>query len=153
MKRLALFEQEEPSAVPDAPVEVSKPWIGPHGRRMQRLELHLTYTCPERCSFCSEDHRMKQYRGYPVTFARVATVLRRHAERGVTNLHVTGGEPTIHPDFVQVLALAKKLGMRTSVGTIGTRMLTEAAWARLGAMVWVMTTRRIFCKRGSRVMR
>ncbi len=96
------------------------PWVGPNGRIMERLELHLTYTCPERCSFCSEDHRMSAYKAYPVTWARVATVLRQQASRGVKNVHFTGGEPTIHPQFVEVLALAKKLGMRTSIGTIGT---------------------------------
>ena len=104
-----------------APAEGSlTPWVGPNGRVMERLELHLTYTCPERCSFCSEDHRMSAYKAYPVTWARVATVLRQQASRGVKNVHFTGGEPTIHPQFVEVLALAKKLGMRTSIGTIGT---------------------------------
>jgi pyruvate-formate lyase-activating enzyme len=100
--------------------DLTTPWIAPNGRRMERLELHLTYTCPERCSFCSEEHRMEQYKPYAVTWGRVATVLRTHASRGVKNVHLTGGEPTIHPQFVEVLALAKKLGMRTSVGTIGT---------------------------------
>lgn len=106
------------------------PWIGPHGQRMERLELHLTYTCPERCRFCSEEHRMRAYNRYPVSWGRVATVLRTHAERGVKNLHLTGGEPTIHPRFIDVLALAKKLRMRTSVGTIGTRLADEDFAAR-----------------------
>ena len=69
---------------------------------------------------------MQRYRRFPVTFARVATVLRMHAKRGVTNLHLTGGEPTIFPRFVDVLRLAKKLRMRTSVGTIGTRLCDPA---------------------------
>ena len=43
-------------------------------------------------------------------------------------VHLTGGEPTIHPKFVSVLQLAKKLGMRTSVGTIGT-MLSKPDFA------------------------
>jgi sulfatase maturation enzyme AslB (radical SAM superfamily) len=119
MTHLPVLAAREPD--PEA-----QPWIGPNGQRMERLELHLTYTCPERCSFCSEEHRMQAYRRFPVTFGRVATVLRRQAERGVSNLHITGGEPTIHPRFVDVLRLAKKLGMRTSVGTIGTRLADEA---------------------------
>jgi MoaA/NifB/PqqE/SkfB family radical SAM enzyme len=89
---------------------------------MERLELHLTYTCPERCVFCSEAHRMEKYNPFPVTWGRVASILRTHAARGVTAVHLTGGEPTIHPRFVDVLKLAKKLGMRTSVGTIGTML-------------------------------
>ena len=87
---------------------------------MRRLELHLTYVCPERCVFCSEDTRMRTFRAYPVTWGRVARTLREHAARGVEHLHITGGEPTIHPRFIDVLKLAKKLGLRTSVGTIGT---------------------------------
>lgn len=102
---------------------------------MARLELHLTYTCPERCAFCSEEHRMRTYRRYPVTWARVATVLRTHASRGVKSVHLTGGEPTIFPEFIDVLRLAKKLGMRTSVGTIGTK-LADRAWAS-EALPWL----------------
>ncbi len=111
-----------------AKAENATPWIARNGRVMERLELHLTYTCPERCSFCSEEHRMQRFRPFPVTWARVATVLRMHASRGVKNVHFTGGEPTIHPQFVEVLALAKKLGMRTSIGTIGT-MIARAEFA------------------------
>jgi MoaA/NifB/PqqE/SkfB family radical SAM enzyme len=107
---------------------MTTPWIGPDGRVMRRLELHITYTCPERCVFCSEAHRMQQFGRFPVTWGRIATVLRTHATRGVRNLHLTGGEPTIHPRFVDVLKLAQKLGMRTSVGTIGT-MLSRPAFA------------------------
>ena len=106
------------------------PWVGPQGQVMERLELHLTYHCPERCQFCSEDHRMNAYREFPVSWGRVATVLRTHAERGVRAVHLTGGEPTIHPRFVEVLSLARKLGMRTSVGTIGTMLARDDFAAR-----------------------
>jgi len=108
--------------------EDATPWIGPNGIVMERLELHLTYTCPERCVFCSEEHRMQSYKPFLVTWGRVATILRTHAARGVQAVHLTGGEPTIHPRFVDVLKLAKKLGMRTSVGTIGT-MLRRPSFA------------------------
>ncbi len=100
----------------------ARPWIGPEGQVMERLELHLTYTCPERCVFCSEEDRMARYREFPVTFGRAARVLRSHRERGVLAVHFTGGEPSIHPRFVDILTLAKKLGMRTSMGTIGTML-------------------------------
>lgn len=103
-------------------MSAEEPWVGPHGRVMERLELHLTYHCPERCLFCSEDHRMQRFSAFPVTFARVATVLREQARRGIQAVHLTGGEPTIHPRFTDVLRLARKLGLRTSIGTIGTML-------------------------------
>jgi len=98
------------------------PWLGAQGQVMRRLELHLSYHCPERCLFCSEAHRMQRYRPHAVTWGRVAAVLRLHAERGVQAVHFTGGEPTIHPRFLDVLRLARRLGMRTSIGTIGTML-------------------------------
>lgn len=107
------------------------PWLHPEtGQPMRRLEFHITYHCPERCSFCSEEHRMSAYESFPVTFGRVARVLREQAERGIESVHFTGGEPTIHPQFVEILQLAKKLGMRTSIGTIGTRLADPAFAAR-----------------------
>ena len=123
------------AALPSAAVTDATPWIGPHGQVMERLELHLTYHCPERCVFCSEEHRMAQFRQYPVTWGRVATVLRTQAAQGVTSVHFTGGEPTIHPRFVDALRLAKKLGMRTSVGTIGTMLSRQEFASR--ALPWL----------------
>lgn len=108
----------------------ASPWVGPDGQRMRRLELHVTYTCPERCLFCSEDHRMARFHPFPVTLSRVAQVLKEHAANGVEAVHLTGGEPTVHPDFVDILRLAKKLGMRTSMGTIGTGLANPSFAAR-----------------------
>ena len=68
---------------------------------------------------------MGQFRRFAVSWGRIATVLRTHAARGVTSLHLTGGEPTIHPRLVAVLALARKLRMRTSVGTNGVMLCRE----------------------------
>lgn len=111
------------------PTEVETPWLNPETNQpMRRLEFHITYHCPEKCQFCSEEHRMDAYNTFPVTFGRVARVLRENAERGVEAVHFTGGEPTIHPQFIEILQLAKKLGMRTSIGTIGTR-LSDANFA------------------------
>lgn len=98
------------------------------GQPMRRLEFHVTYTCPEACSFCSEEHRMQSYRQFPVTLARAKKVLHEQRARGVESVHFTGGEPTIHPQFLEILQFAKALGLRTSIGTIGTR-LADPAWA------------------------
>ncbi len=114
---------------------VDTPWIGPAGQRMRRLELHITYTCPERCTFCSEDHRMEAFHPFPVTFGRVTRILREQVQRGVESVHFTGGEPTIHARFVDILKLAKSLGLRTSIGTIGTRLVDSAFAA--SAMPWL----------------
>ncbi len=107
------------------------PWIGPAGQRMRRLELHITYTCPEACVFCSEEHRMARFHPYEVTLGRVLRVLTEHAARGVDSVHLTGGEPTVHPDFEAIVTAAKGLGMRTSMGTIGTGLANPRFAARV----------------------
>jgi MoaA/NifB/PqqE/SkfB family radical SAM enzyme len=116
-QRLALAAQPV-----QGPQEGATPWIGPGGLVMRRLELHVTWHCPEACRFCSEDHRMKAFNPFPATWGRLAKVVRKHAERGVEAVHFTGGEPTIHPRFIDLLALCRELGLRTSVGTIGTML-------------------------------
>ncbi|MFH2009456.1 MAG: radical SAM protein [bacterium] len=114
-------------------------WIGPDGQPMRRLELHLSYACPQHCWFCSEEQRLREHREHTVTWGRIARTLREHRERGVTSVHLTGGEPTIHPRFGDALALARKLGMRTSVGTNGhTLCREEAARAALPLLDEVM---------------
>lgn len=136
LKKSAAHIPRATSAMPVMEKDTSTtPWIGPQGQVMERLELHLTYQCPERCVFCSEEHRMAAYEKFPVTWGRVAKVLRLHASRGVKNVHFTGGEPTIHPRFVETLRLARKLGMRTSIGTIGTRLANRSFAAR--AVPWL----------------
>ena len=107
----------------------SAPWLGPAGQRCERLELHLSYACPNRCRFCSEAHRLERHQSHPVSLAQVTTVLRKHLGRGVRHVHLTGGEPTVHDDFPRVLAIAKKLGLHTSVGTNGV-MLAQEDFAR-----------------------
>lgn len=67
---------------------------------------------------------MQAYAAFPVTWGRVASILREQAKRGIESVHFTGGEPTIHPQFVEILQLARRLGLRTSIGTIGTRLAT-----------------------------
>ncbi len=114
-------------------------WIGPDGRPMRRLEMHLSYRCPQRCWFCSEQERMARDHAFPVTWQRIETTLRLHARRGITSLHLTGGEPTVHPRFVDTLTLARQLHMHTSAGTNGARLSNaEVARTTLGLLNEVM---------------
>lgn len=90
--------------------------------RPERLELHLTYTCTAKCTFCSEDGRMRAYRRAPVDARLVRGVLRAWVPRGVRHVHFTGGEPTLHPDLPALLALCRRVGLKTSMGTNGHRL-------------------------------
>ena len=53
------------------------------------------------------------------------------SEIGIINLRVTGGEPTCHPDWVDVLARAKELGLVVSLQTNGIYEDVEDTVAKL----------------------
>ena len=93
---------------------------------MKRLEFHITYICNHACVFCSEDERMRKYSAHPLTAAQIVAVLVDRARKGYDHVNFTGGEPTLLPGFLKVLAAAKKLGYRTYVGTNGTLFAGEA---------------------------
>lgn len=86
---------------------------------MKSLEVDLYYRCPNRCVFCANDEAMRAFADHPLSSAELAEVLERKAAEGYGHVNFTGGEPTLHPEFLQVLALAKGLGYQTQVTTSG----------------------------------
>ncbi len=82
--------------------------------------VDLTWACNHRCAFCynpAEDHR----RGYPPA-ATIEAVLRALANWGVREVLYLGGEPTLHPDFEELLELGATLGLCQRMVTNGSRI-------------------------------
>ncbi len=102
------------------------PATGRRGNRPGRMEFHISYTCPNECTFCSESHRLDRWEQHPVSALEIRRVLVSHAAAGGSHVNLTGGEPTVHPAFTYALALARSLGMRTYVGTNGARLADPA---------------------------
>jgi MoaA/NifB/PqqE/SkfB family radical SAM enzyme len=98
----------------------------------KRIEVHVTYHCDDACVFCSEEKRMAWYGPDPERTEFLEALLERAAARGVTHVNFTGGEPTLHPELVRLLAAAKRLGYTTYIGTNGT-MLARDEWAAQAA--------------------
>jgi len=92
---------------------------------MKRLEFHITYICNHACIFCSEDDRMQKYHDSPLTEIQVRTILVDRAKKGYNHVNFTGGEPSLFPNFLKLLAFAKKLGYKIYVGTNGTLFANE----------------------------
>lgn len=89
---------------------------------MKRLEFHISYTCTNNCSFCSESERMKEFNKKPVSLREIKKVLTQKRKEGFDFVNLTGGEPTIHPDFLEIIRFAKKIGYKIYVGTNGTML-------------------------------
>ncbi len=84
-----------------------------------RLEIHISYDCTNNCIFCSERHRLNKFYGYFVNKKFLLDRLNYFKTIGYNHLSLTGGEPTLHPNFTEIIFYAKILSYKTYVGTNG----------------------------------
>jgi cyclic pyranopterin phosphate synthase len=74
--------------------------IDGQGRRIVYLRLSLTDRCNFRCSYCAPGGEQG---GDPLTREELARVVRLFADLGVRRVRLTGGEPTLRPDLLDVV--------------------------------------------------
>ena len=84
---------------------------GPFG-----LLAELTYRCPLACAYCSNPVDMAAY-GDELTTAEWRRVFTEAQELGVLQLHLSGGEPLLRRDIVDLAATARELGMYSNLVT------------------------------------
>jgi GTP 3',8-cyclase len=100
------------------------------GRRFPYLRLSVTDRCNFRCSYCLP-HGYQKAHGAPaeLTVAEMIRLVRGFAAQGVTKLRLTGGEPTVRADFVEIIsAVAAIPGItRLAMTTNGYRLARDAA--------------------------
>lgn len=80
---------------------------------MQILEFHISYQCPNNCYFCSEKAQLLKINQEFVPKGPVIEKLKKYRKKGFKEVTLTGGEPTLHPDFIQILKEAKNMGYTT----------------------------------------
>jgi PqqA peptide cyclase len=99
-------------------------------RKPMLLIAELTYKCPLHCPYCSNpvDIGGDRYRGELTTDDWVR-VFNEAAELGVLQLALTGGEPQLRKDIVELAAAARQAGLYSTLvtaGTLFTRAKAEA---------------------------
>lgn len=75
-----------------------------HGRSKRKLRLSITDRCNFRCSYCmpdDPDYLPADQRLSTEELLSLASTFVR--DFGITQLRVTGGEPTLHPDLVRIV--------------------------------------------------
>ncbi|HEX7079730.1 MAG TPA: radical SAM protein [Gammaproteobacteria bacterium] len=97
----------------------------------QRGDVRLGYRCNARCGFCYYQDSLDN----PIEKEPTTAQLRRRIEllraSGATEVEFTGGEPTIRPDLVELIAHAAALGfVNVSVITNGLR-LAKPSYAKV----------------------
>lgn len=84
-----------------------------------RMDLALTYRCDNACSHCYlPQGRMPQ----ELNTASWRKVISKLWEIGIPHVCFTGGEATLRPDLVDLIAYAEETGMVTGLLTNGRRM-------------------------------
>ena len=80
------------------------------------LLAELTYSCPLACAYCSNPVNLADYSGELSTqeWLRVLTEAR---DLGVLQAHLSGGEPLLRRDLVELVAGATELGLYTNLIT------------------------------------
>lgn len=116
----------------DGAHEPSPALVDQHGRRKRKLRLSLTDRCNLRCAYCMPEHPVWLPRKDLLSFEelqRLAGLFVR--ELGITNIRLTGGEPTLRRDLPELVAGLQGLraqGLeRLSMTTNATRLDALAA--------------------------
>jgi len=78
----------------------------------------LTYACPLHCPYCSNPLNLADYSD-ELTTAEWQRVFAEARDLGVLQLHLSGGEPLLRRDLVELVARAHELGMYTNLITSG----------------------------------
>lgn len=90
-----------------------------HGRQHRSLRISIVDKCDLRCTYCMPEDQQFLKREELMTRAEIATIARLFVEHyGVNKLRITGGEPLVRPDVVDIVrdlaALPVKLGFTTN---------------------------------------
>lgn len=104
--------------------------IDAHGRAIQYLRISVTDRCDLRCRYCMSEHMRFLPRNELLSLDELALVADRFVARGVRKIRLTGGEPLVRSD---TLDLVRRIGSHLGGGldevtltTNGTRLAEHA---------------------------
>ena len=90
------------------------------------MTWNTTRTCNLRCIHCYSDSEAKNYNG-ELTHEEAIKMLDDMAEYGVPILLFSGGEPLMRKRVFELMAYARKIGVRPTLSTNGTLISREVA--------------------------
>lgn len=75
--------------------------------KQKRHWVRLTKVCNQNCLFCLDKEAQD---GTIIPIGEITKDLQKGRKEGAERVILSGGEATIHPDFLKIVALAKKIG-------------------------------------------
>lgn len=120
-------EQNEPQAGKGCPYDCGL--CADHRQSTCCVLLEVTQACNQKCPVCFADSGNGT--GEP-SLSDIQAYLRAIFDRGITFLHLTGGEPTVRGDLPEIISMAKDIGFPyIQLNTNGLRLAEEPGYARM----------------------
>ena len=82
--------------------------------KLLKFQVEITNVCNERCVHCYIPHAMKNFSMEPEMYYQI---LREVGEMGVVSFGISGGEPMLHPNFLDFVQEAQKLSINITILT------------------------------------
>lgn len=99
-----------------------------YGRRINYLRISLTDACNLRCVYCMPEHMTFLPRQELMTDEEILFLVRVGASLGVNKIRLTGGEPTIRPNLVELVrGIASTPGIQDLAMTTNAILLDKLA--------------------------
>ncbi|MCB1537627.1 MAG: GTP 3',8-cyclase MoaA [Rhodospirillales bacterium] len=109
-------------------MEQAHPLQDAFGRRFSYLRLSLTDICNFKCSYCLPNGYQKCGDAAPMTRDEILRLVRAFAGLGIWKVRITGGEPTLRPDFIEIAESISRIeGIRKLALTTNGYKLPERA--------------------------
>lgn len=84
---------------------------------LQRLDIKLTYQCNNYCQLCVQGSKRSEQPGF-LPYKTVYALL-NSKKRSYKEVVFTGGESSLHPDFIRLIQAAKRFGYVVQIQTNG----------------------------------
>lgn len=112
--------------------------VDPAGRIIRKLRVSLTDACNQACTYCMPGNPRFTSPTHLLRASEYRAICRRLVDLGIEELRVTGGEPTVRPDFRHILAAlqdlpARRKGVTSNGELIGRHLefLRDTGWTHL----------------------
>jgi MoaA/NifB/PqqE/SkfB family radical SAM enzyme len=84
--------------------------------KLKEITIQVTDKCNMNCTKCNK----KNFTFQDMETETVLRIIDEACELGLKHVHFTGGEPTLHPDFVKIIAHCKDKNLRIDMSSNGT---------------------------------
>ncbi len=104
--------------------------VDQHGRKINKLRISLSEVCNMACTYCVtslQDHKRSPEQLNSEQLIYLVRLLKEHA--GIEKIRLTGGEPLLHPEIVQVISCIREMGIKSIGLTSNGQLLARKAKA------------------------